>query len=122
VTSFDRKQGSTKMKAVASNASARHQRGAVAIVVGLCMAVLIGFAGLALDGGRLYVNKTELQNAADACALAASYELTGTPIAGAAYTRAVNAGLKVTTENRVDFQGPSIRRQTRRWSSAPRSR
>lgn len=72
------------------------------------MAVLIGFAGLALDGGRLYVNKTELQNAADACALAASYELTGTPIAGAAYTRAVNAGLKITTENRVDFQGPSI--------------
>ena len=32
--------------------------------------VLIGFAGLVLDLGRLYVNKTELQNAADACALA----------------------------------------------------
>jgi hypothetical protein len=32
----------------------RHnQRGAVAIIVGLTLAVLIGFAGLALDLGRL---------------------------------------------------------------------
>lgn len=38
------------------------QSGAVAIIVGVCIAVLVGFAGLALDLGRLYVNKTELQN------------------------------------------------------------
>jgi len=50
------------------------QRGAVAIITGLAMVVLVGFAGLALDGGRLYLTKTELQNAADACALAAAYE------------------------------------------------
>ena len=47
------------------------QRGAVAIIVGLMAAVLVGFIGLAIDGGHLYLTKTELQNAADACALAA---------------------------------------------------
>ncbi|MCK2086927.1 pilus assembly protein TadG-related protein [Thauera aromatica] len=51
------------------------QRGAVAIIIGLSLTVLVGFAGLALDLGRLYVNKTELQSAADACALAAANEL-----------------------------------------------
>jgi Flp pilus assembly protein TadG len=55
------------------------QQGAVAIVVALSMVVLVGFLGLAIDGGRLYLTKTELQNGADACALAASYELTVEP-------------------------------------------
>lgn len=85
-----------------------NQRGVVAIIVALSMAVLIGFAGLALDGGQLYVSKTEQQNAADACALAASYELTGTPIPTANFTRAENAGIAVATQNRVGFQGTAI--------------
>ena len=41
------------------------QRGSVAIIVGLSMVVLVGLVGLALDGGRLYATKTELQNGAD---------------------------------------------------------
>ncbi|MDE2387812.1 MAG: pilus assembly protein [Betaproteobacteria bacterium] len=53
------------------------ERGAVAVLVAASMAVLIGFVGLALDLGKLYVAKTELQNSADACALAAARELTG---------------------------------------------
>lgn len=86
-----------------------HQRGAVAIVVGLMIAVMVGFIGLALDGGHLYLTKTELQNSADACALAASYELTGAPtIAPAAFDRAEKAGQTVGTINKVDFQGASI--------------
>lgn len=85
------------------------QRGVVAIVVGLSLAVLIGFVGLALDGGRLYLTKTELQNAADSCALAASYELTGAPsISAAAFTSAEAAGIKLATSNRVGFQGADI--------------
>ena len=48
------------------------QRGAVALVVGLTLSVLLGAIGLALDSGHLYLTKTELQNGADACALAAS--------------------------------------------------
>lgn len=48
------------------------QRGAVAVVVGLTIVMLAGMVGLAIDGGHLYLTKTELQNASDACALAAS--------------------------------------------------
>lgn len=87
---------------------AHQQRGAVAIIVALTLAVLIGFAGLALDGGQLYVSKTEQQNAADACALAASYELTGSPIPSANFARAENAGVTVAVENRVGFQGAAV--------------
>jgi len=87
----------------------RTQRGAVAIIVGLTMVVLVGFAGLALDGGRLYVNKTELQNAADACALAASQELSGAPaIPAGNFTQAHNAGVTVATRNRVGFQAGTV--------------
>lgn len=56
----------------------RKEKGAVAILVALSLVVLIGFAGLALDLGKLYVAKTELQNAADACALAGAFELNST--------------------------------------------
>jgi hypothetical protein len=87
----------------------RRQRGAVAIIAAIALPVLIGFAGLALDGGRLFMQKTELQNAADACALAASRELTCDPAAGACAAsfliNAENAGLTVAGRNRIDFQG-----------------
>ena len=87
----------------------RRQRGAVAIIVGLSMAVMVGFVGLAVDGGRLYLTKTELQNAADACSLAASYELTGSPaIATAAFTQAEAAGRAVAQRNKVGFQGTAV--------------
>lgn len=85
------------------------QRGVVAIMVGLMLAVLVGFIGLALDGGHLYLTKTELQNSADACALAASYELTGAPsIPAAAFPRAEAAGRTIGKQNKVDFQASAI--------------
>ena len=85
------------------------QRGAVAIIVGLSMFALVGFAGLALDGGRLYVNKTELQNAADGCALAASFELAGAPnIPLANFPIAESAGRLIAGRNRVGFQAAAI--------------
>lgn len=59
-------------------ASRKRQRGAVAIVVGLTIAALIGFLGIVIDLGHLYVRKTELQNAADAAALAGARQLDGT--------------------------------------------
>jgi len=87
----------------------RRQRGAVAIIVGLTLAVLIGAVGLALDGGRLYVNKTETQNAADACALAASLELTGAPnIPLARFPIAESAGRLVGTRNNVNLQSHPV--------------
>lgn len=73
------------------------------------MAVLIGCAGLALDLGRLYVDKDELQNSADACALAAARELTCDPAAGACpasyLESAEKAGIFVAGRNSKDFQG-----------------
>jgi Flp pilus assembly protein TadG len=82
----------------------RDQHGVVAIVVALMLVVLIGFAGLALDLGKLYVTKSELQNSADACALAAARDLTtaislGTPEA---------AGMTVGEDNRVLLQSESV--------------
>lgn len=55
----------------------RRQRGAVAVAFILLVAVLLGFVGLGLDVARLYAHKAELQNASDACALAAAAALTG---------------------------------------------
>jgi hypothetical protein len=81
----------------------------VAIIVGLTLAVLIGAVGLALDGGRLYVNKTETQNAADACALAASLELTGAPnIPLTRFPIAESAGRLVGTRNNVNLQSHPV--------------
>ena len=88
------------------------RRGAIAIVTAIMLPVLIGFAGLAIDSGRLYVQKTELQNAADACALAAARELTCDPSAGTCGTayliNAENSALTVAYRNNVDFQGTAI--------------
>ena len=83
----------------------RYQKGAVAIIVGLCIFVLIGFLGLVVDLGRLFITKTELQNAADACALAAARELNGQ---SDALTRADNAGITIGSQNKVNFQGDSV--------------
>ncbi|MDN7183082.1 pilus assembly protein TadG-related protein [Caballeronia sp. SEWSISQ10-4 2] len=46
------------------------QRGVVAVMTALCLVVLIGFAALAIDLGRAWVVRNELQNAADVAALA----------------------------------------------------
>ena len=54
------------------------QRGAAALLIALALPVVLGMAALALDLARAYVMKAELQNAMDACALAASSALTGT--------------------------------------------
>ena len=51
------------------------RRGAIVVYVVASMVVLAGFAALAVDAGRLYLGKTELQVAADAAALAGANEL-----------------------------------------------
>lgn len=86
--------------------------GAVAILVALALAVLIGFAGIVLDLGRLFVNKTELQNAADACALAAANQLVCDPSAGpcpAGFLHdAEAAGIYLAGRNASDFQDGAV--------------
>lgn len=83
----------------------QHQRGAVAIIVALCLVVLVGMIGLVVDLGHMFVIKTELQNAADACALAAARELDGAPDA---LLRAESAGLTVGQRNNVDIQATAV--------------
>lgn len=83
----------------------RYQKGAVAIIVGLCIVVLVGFLGLVADLGRLFITKTELSNAADACALAAAAELKGD---AESLNRAESAGITVGQRNNVNFQGDAV--------------
>ena len=92
-----------------SSMQPRRQRGAIAIIVGLSMLVVIGAGGLALDSGRLYISKTETQNAADACALAASLDLTGFPaIQPTQFPIAEDAGRAVASLNRTNFNNTLI--------------
>lgn len=91
----------------------RRQRGGVAVIVALSAAVLLGFAGIALDAGRLFINKTELQTAADACALAAAAELTcdnsgGGACAATYLQNAEAAGIFVAGRGRRDFQSSAV--------------
>jgi hypothetical protein len=53
----------------------RNERGVTLIFVALILIVLLGIAALALDIGHLFVTKNELQNAADAGALAGARNL-----------------------------------------------
>lgn len=54
------------------------QKGAILFIVAGCLVVLLGFMGLAIDLGHAYNNKSQLQNMADACALAGATALNGT--------------------------------------------
>ena len=80
-----------------------HQKGAVIVTVALAMLFLLGFMGIALDFGRLFIVKTELQTAMDSCALAAAQELDGS--GQNALDRATRAGITSGNLNKVNFQG-----------------
>ncbi|QOI62580.1 Tad domain-containing protein [Arthrobacter sp. TES] len=55
---------------VAIDVNENRERGAVAVIVAGAMVVLLGFAALAVDVGSIYAEKAQLQNGADAAALA----------------------------------------------------
>ncbi len=52
-----------------------NQRGVSAVIVGICLFMIVGFVALAIDIGHIYVVRNELQNAADAGALAGARHL-----------------------------------------------
>jgi Flp pilus assembly protein TadG len=85
------------------------QGGAVAVMAGISIVVLVGFLALVIDLGHVYVAKTELQNAADAAALSGAKELNGTysdccdttnPNSG------VNRAIAIAAQNNYDFTKP----------------
>ena len=61
----------------------KDRRGATAITFGLLLVPLLGFAGLAVDYSRASNDRSRLQNAADAAALAAASVFTGSNKAAA---------------------------------------
>jgi Flp pilus assembly protein TadG len=67
------------------------QRGAVIVIVTVAVAALIMMAGLALDMGHAFLNKTRLQNTADAAALAAAKVLDQTGNTALATAEAMQA-------------------------------
>jgi Flp pilus assembly protein TadG len=56
------------------NALLRKERGASAVVFGLLLVPLMGALAISVDVGGLYAEKAQLQNGADAAALAVAYE------------------------------------------------
>lgn len=72
------------------------ERGAAAVIVGLGVTALIGFAAVSIDVGRLYVARFQSQNAADAAALGGAQLLPEEP-AGA-----TSSALAILVQNGVD--------------------
>jgi Putative Flp pilus-assembly TadE/G-like len=58
-----------------SRPGVRSNRGQVIALYAIAIPVLLGVMALALDGGKLFVSKIHVQNAADAAALAASQDV-----------------------------------------------
>lgn len=77
------------------------ERGSIIVSFALLLFFLLGFMGIALDFGRLFIVKSELQTAVDSCALAAAQELDSQ---SSALTRAASAGLSAGNLNNVNLQ------------------
>jgi Flp pilus assembly protein TadG len=88
----------------------QRQRGAVILTVCMALLFLLGFMGIAVDLGRLFIVRSELQTAMDSCALAAAQELdgVGAVIDGVSdsISRARSAGITAGNLNRVNLQSP----------------
>lgn len=57
------------------NSPRRERRGIILVVTGFLLVVLFAFLTLSIDTGRMVLTETEMQNAVDAAALAASQEI-----------------------------------------------
>jgi hypothetical protein len=57
----------------------RAERGSMAVIIAIMLPVLIGFAGLVINVGSWYLTQAQLQNAADAAALAGARYLPNSP-------------------------------------------
>lgn len=79
----------------------REERGAMAVVIALLLPVIVGCAGLSIDVGSWYLTRAQLQNAADAAALAGAGDLPGSPSSAATDAQTLAAknvsGATVTT-------------------------
>ncbi len=109
----------------------RSKKGFVLIVTCLAITVLLGFAGLGVDLGRMYVIQSELQAFTDAAALSAAMELDGTAagierarsaavgLAGGPHAMKWDLGTKPITDINSGFAQGDARPDARTWSQTP---
>ena len=81
---------------------ARRQDGQALVIVALAMVVLLGFAALVVDIGRVWIAQRNLQAAVDAAALVAGQNL---PNATTAYSEAVSYSGATGDKNALDGYG-----------------
>ncbi|MGV0983668.1 MAG: TadE/TadG family type IV pilus assembly protein [Limnohabitans sp.] len=86
------------------------QRGVFTVITAIGAVLLVVILGFVVDGSRLMVIQGELQNATDACALAAAAELNGpAPAVTGATMRAAAAGSQVGGAlNKKNFQAAAV--------------
>lgn len=78
--------------------SRRRQSGQIIALTALLVPVLVAFAGLAIDGGEIATRARWSQNAADAAALAAAYDIANN---GFSLTDATNLGNVLAVQNDI---------------------
>jgi hypothetical protein len=79
----------------------KRESGSIPILVLMILPLLLAMVGIGGDIGKLYVSKSELQSAADACALAAAAKFDGSANQN---DKALDAGIAVAQQNKVIFQ------------------
>jgi len=87
------------------------QKGQALVLIALGMVGLIALAALAIDGGRVYSDRRQAQNAADTAALAAAFAKTQgqTDFENLAYLRATSNGYDNNgTSNEVEVNNPPV--------------
>ena len=84
----DRRPGPSGPLSCTPVSDARDERGQILVLFTLCLVALLGFAGLALDGGSVYAQRRQQQTAADLAALGAANDYLISGDATQATTRA----------------------------------
>ncbi len=108
----------------------KDQKGFVLVAAAVGFAAVLGAAGLAVDLGRVYIARNEVQAFADSAALAAALQLNGTPAGIAAANLAVqntpnkwNLGTQSVSSPTVEFALPSAANGNQpdaaSWTAAP---
>jgi hypothetical protein len=87
----------------------RNERGQVLVLVGLLTTAIMGFTAVAVDVGSMTADKGDLQNAADAMALAAAADLPNASAAtSAAHTWATKNGVDPSEIQSIQIQQQSL--------------
>ncbi|HKW72083.1 MAG TPA: pilus assembly protein TadG-related protein, partial [Candidatus Dormibacteraeota bacterium] len=84
-------------------AHVRGQKGQAIVLVALLLVVLFGFLGLAMDGGRGYLDRRSMQASVDAAALAAAYNYMN----NSSYTMAEQAAINQFSQNQRLYLSPN---------------